>query len=333
MSEERKQDRLQPPVDAFVNSREAKSRVYTNPRFAVGNIEKELCLYGQIRIHARSYTTDPFSQAIPCRFCGCAPHDRNYRRSVRSGSWRQRLHLICLSVIIGYMKVFAISDLHLDSTCEKPMNVFGPGWEGHWEKICSDWKERVADEDVVLLAGDLSWAMTLEAAAPDLADIGSLPGRKYILRGNHDYWWSAIGKVRDALPQGMYAVQNDCLRCGSLLICGSRLWSVNPQAEEDKKIAAREYIRLEMSLKAMRAQRQDGDKVAVMTHYPPFDASFADSVFTDLIAEYAPDAVIYGHLHGKDVRVRPVVDKKGVKYYLTSCDLVGHRLVEIFGAV
>lgn len=243
------------------------------------------------------------------------------------------MHLICLSVIIGYMKVFAISDLHLDSTCEKPMNVFGPGWEGHWEKIRSDWKEKVADEDVVLLAGDLSWAMTLEAAAPDLADIGSLPGRKYILRGNHDYWWSAIGKVRDALPQGMYAVQNDCLRCGSLLICGSRLWSVNPQAEEDKKIAAREYIRLEMSLKAMRAQRQDGDKVAVMTHYPPFDASFADSVFTDLIAEYAPDAVIYGHLHGKDVRVRPVVDKKGVKYYLTSCDLVGHRLVEIFGAV
>ncbi len=241
--------------------------------------------------------------------------------------------MICLSVIIEYMKVFAISDLHLDSTCEKPMNVFGPGWEGHWEKIRSDWKERVADEDVVLLAGDLSWAMTLEAAAPDLADIGSLPGRKYILRGNHDYWWSAIGKVRDALPQGMYAVQNDCLRCGSLLICGSRLWSVNPQAEEDKKIAAREYIRLEMSLKAMRAQRQDGDKVAVMTHYPPFDASFADSVFTDLIAEYAPDAVIYGHLHGKDVRVRPVVDKKGVKYYLTSCDLVGHRLVEIFGVV
>ena len=212
------------------------------------------------------------------------------------------------------------------------MDVF-EGWQDYVQKLEKNWRAVVSEEDTVVIAGDISWAMRLEETEKDFAFIHSLPGKKWLLKGNHDYWWSAIGKVRDALPQGMYAVQNDCLRCGSLLICGSRLWNVNPQAEEDKKIAAREYIRLEMSLKAMRAQRQDGDKVAVMTHYPPFDASFADSVFTDLIAEYAPDAVIYGHLHGKDVRVRPVVDKKGVKYYLTSCDLVGHRLVEIFGAV
>ena len=93
------------------------------------------------------------------------------------------------------MKVFAISDLHLDSTLSKPMDIFGPGWEGHWDKIRDDWRSKVGTDDVVLLAGDLSWAMSLDEALPDIAEVGELPGVKFILRGNHDYWWSAIGKV------------------------------------------------------------------------------------------------------------------------------------------
>ena len=122
------------------------------------------------------------------------------------------------------MKVFAISDLHLDSTLSKPMDIFGPGWEGHWDKIRDDWRSKVGADDVVLLAGDLSWAMSLDEALPDIAEVGELPGAKFILRGNHDYWWSAIGKVRKALPQNMFAIQNDCIRIGKLLVCGSRLW-------------------------------------------------------------------------------------------------------------
>ena len=227
------------------------------------------------------------------------------------------------------MKVFAISDLHLDSTLSKPMDIFGPGWEGHWDKIRDDWRSKVGADDVVLLAGDLSWAMSLDEALPDIAEVGELPGVKFILRGNHDYWWSAIGKVRQSLPEGMYAVQNDCIRCGKLLVCGSRLWTIGSSAEEDVKIVEREFLRLTLSLDAMRKMREEGDKVVVMTHYPPFDASFADNRFTDLIAEYAPDAVVYGHLHGKDARARLVVDKRGIPYYLTSCDLVGNKLVDI----
>ncbi len=227
------------------------------------------------------------------------------------------------------MKVFAISDLHLDSTCSKPMNIFGPGWEGHWEKIKSDWLAKVGDGDVVILAGDLSWAMTLEQAVPDIEDVGALPGHKFILRGNHDYWWSAIGKVRAALPPKMYAVQNDCQRAGKLLVCGSRLWTLSGGSDEDVKIADREYMRLQMSLDAMKQMRAEDDTVVVMTHYPPFDATFADNRYCDLIASYAPDAVVYGHLHGKDVRAKRVVDKNGLKYYLTSCDLVGNSLVHI----
>lgn len=227
------------------------------------------------------------------------------------------------------MKVFAISDLHLDSTLSKPMDIFGPGWEGHWDKIRDDWRSKVGADDVVLLAGDLSWAMSLDEALPDIAEVGELPGVKFILRGNHDYWWSAIGKVRQSLPEGMHAVQNDCIRCGKLLVCGSRLWTIGSSAEEDVKIDEREFLRLTLSLDAMRKMREEGDKVVVMTHYPPFDATFADNRFTDLIATYAPDAVVYGHLHGKDARARLVVDKKGIPYYLTSCDLVGNKLVDI----
>ena len=227
------------------------------------------------------------------------------------------------------MKVFAISDLHLDSTLSKPMDIFGPGWEGHWDKIRDDWRAVVDEGDVVLLAGDLSWAMSLDEAMPDIEQVGELPGAKFILRGNHDYWWSAIGKVRQALPQNMFAIQNDCIRIGKLLVCGSRLWTIGSSAEEDVKIADREFARLTLSLEAMKAMREEGDKVVVMTHYPPFDATFADSRFSDLIAEYGTDAVVYGHLHGKDVRARLVVDKKGIPYYLTSCDLVRNKLVHI----
>ena len=114
------------------------------------------------------------------------------------------------------MALFAISDLHLPAR-EKPMDVFGAHWENHFERIREDWLQRVGAEDVVLLPGDLTWAMRLEDAMEDIARVGELPGRKIILRGNHDYWWSAIGRVRRALPEGMYALQNDAMELDGVL--------------------------------------------------------------------------------------------------------------------
>ncbi len=227
------------------------------------------------------------------------------------------------------MKVFAVSDLHLGSRCNKPMDIFGDGWSGYWDNIREDWKNKVGEEDVVLIAGDVSWAMRLEDALPDIDEIAELPGKKVILRGNHDYWWQSYKRLTDALPCGMYAVQNNAVRIGGLLVCGSRLWSLGANGEHDKAMLQREELRLRLALDDAKKQRKDGDKVAVMVHYPPFDVSFADSRFTDAIAEYDVSAVVYGHLHGKDVRAKRVVNKKGVNYYLTSCDLVGYRLVEI----
>ncbi len=224
--------------------------------------------------------------------------------------------------------IFSISDLHLGTCVDKPMDVFGKKWEGHFEKIKQDWLQKVGEEDVVLLAGDLSWAMTLEDVKKDLAMLAELPGKKVLLKGNHDYWWQSISKVRSILPEGFFALQNDVLRIGKYLICGSRGWLADSDMEEDKKIYARELIRLELSLSAMSKERKEGDVVVGMTHYPPFDVSLSPSPVTELFAKYEVPMAVYGHLHG-NVYAKKKVYLSGTDYFLTSCDLVDFSLVTV----
>lgn len=231
------------------------------------------------------------------------------------------------------MKVFAISDLHLSINNPKPMNVFGPVWDNYLESIEQSWKENVTDDDIVLIAGDLSWAMTLEEARSDISYLDRFVGHKVLVRGNHDYWWKSITAVRAALPLGTYAVQNDAIRIGKCVICGSRLWTTpeigKEQSPEDKKIYDREVLRLRMSLDSAKRMMQEGDDLLVMAHYPPFNSTFRSSAFTDVIAEYSPSAVVYGHLHGNGSRASREITVDGVRYFLTSCDLVGNKLVRI----
>lgn len=226
------------------------------------------------------------------------------------------------------MKIYAISDLHLSINNPKPMNIFGAVWNNYLDDIRRS-LECVDADDIVLLAGDHSWAMTLEAAAPDLKYIGGFPGKKVLIRGNHDYWWKGIGAVRAALPQSVYAIQNDCLRIDDVLICGSRGWSADDKTEDGKRLFARELLRIEMSLACMEKMRKAEDKVIFMIHYPPFNSRYEDNDVTALFDKYAVNAVVYGHLHGKDCRSKPLVIKNDVKYYLTSCDQVQNRAVEI----
>lgn len=230
------------------------------------------------------------------------------------------------------MKVYAISDLHLSINNPKPMDIFGEVWNNYLEEIEASWNETVADDDIVLIAGDISWAMTLDGVVPDLEYLGGFKGKKVLLRGNHDYWWHSISAVRKLLPQNMYAVQNDCIRFDNVLVGGSRLWTT-PEKDfataEDKKIYDRELIRIRLSLESMKKMRQDGDKVIFMTHFPPFNSRLAKSPFTDIFAKYKVDCVVYGHLHGKGIRVVPTAEIDGVKYVLSSCDLVDNTLVKI----
>ncbi len=230
------------------------------------------------------------------------------------------------------MRLFAIGDLHLPGGEEKPMDVFGGHWEDHFSRIAGDWRSRVGEDDVVLIPGDVSWAMQLSSALPDLQAIGSLPGRKLLIRGNHDYWWSTPKKVQAALPVGMTAIQHTAVDIGDAVVCGTRGWNFPTKdallSAADMKICDREVIRLELALKA--AVRIAGDRpIVVMLHYPPLFEQERDTVFTRLLEQYPVHTVVYGHLHGAGIRVGFTGEHAGIRYLLTSCDSLHFALAEV----
>lgn len=230
------------------------------------------------------------------------------------------------------MSVFAISDLHLPGNNDKPMDIFGDHWTDHWTQIASAWENLVTPEDIVLIAGDISWAMTMEDVQDDLDMISSMPGRKVMLRGNHDYWWQSITKLRHILPANMYAVQNDALKFDDYIICGTRGWNCpgyKQFSESDEKIYKREAERLKLSL--MNAKRISGDdtKLIVMMHYPPFNDKQDDSLFTSQLEKAQPDVVIYGHLHGYGAVNAFEGNLRGVEYRMTACDYINFEPVKI----
>lgn len=231
------------------------------------------------------------------------------------------------------MKVFAISDLHLSTTSDKPMEIFGKEWDNYIEKISMDWQEKVSDDDIVLIAGDISWAMTVENAKKDLEVISGWKGHKVLLKGNHDYWWHSLNKVKSILPEKTSVIQNNVIRFEDVLVCGSRGWlneEGNVLTPQDKAIYEREVIRMELSLSEMQKIRKPEDKVVAMIHYPPFTARFEPTKFTELFVKYNVDSVVYGHLHGTDCRAEHLVQKFGINFHLTSCDLVKNKLTQIF---
>ena len=229
------------------------------------------------------------------------------------------------------MKIFAVSDLYLSGNCPKPMDVFGQNWENHWGKIQDDWRSRVSDEDLVLIAGDISWAMTLEQAQVDLDQIDALPGKKVILRGNHDYWWGSLSKVEAAMGASCRPLQNNALRYGKCLVAGSRGWTVpgSNSDGQDKKIYARELQRLKLSLDQAKAMRREDDFLIVMTHFPPFNERQEVSEVTELLEAYRVDYVIYAHLHGYYQRNAFDGRLRDIPYQLTSCDHLGFGVFEI----
>ena len=229
------------------------------------------------------------------------------------------------------MDIYAIGDLHLPGGDDKPMEIFGAHWEGHFSRIARDWRERVREEDVVLIPGDISWAMQVEDALPDLRAIGALPGRKVILRGNHDYWWCGINRLRELLPKGMYAVQNDAIRLEDVAICGTRGWTLPAPggSAEDEKIYARELLRMEMSLD--RAKRLGCPHIVVMCHYPPLGEGGEATRLSALLERYRPDDVVYGHLHGASLRGAVTGTYGGIRYHCVSCDGLHFRLCRLAG--
>lgn len=229
------------------------------------------------------------------------------------------------------MSVFSIGDLHLPGHDLKPMDVFGSHWDHHFETISTAWREMITDEDLVLIPGDISWAMYLKDALDDLRMIDELPGQKVILRGNHDYWWSSLSQLRSVLPPKMKAIQNDALLISGHVVCGTRGWQypVEGQAfsDQDQKIWSRELIRLRMSLDA--AVKIGNTDLIVMLHFPPLPCDGSDTEMTRILSEYPVKHVLYGHLHGNGIRNAFNGEKDGMKYRLVSCDSLNFSPVKI----
>lgn len=228
------------------------------------------------------------------------------------------------------MAIYAIGDLHLSGHSDKPMDIFGDHWIGHENKIKASWLKKVSENDAVLIPGDISWAMTLEKAMVDLEWIASLPGTKYLIRGNHDYWWKSITKL-NLLFDSMNFIQNNSFIYMEYVICGARGW-ICPNdykfTDHDRKIYLREAHRLEMSLKSAK---QQGDKeIIAMMHYPPTNEKLEPSLFTEIFEKYNVGHVIYGHLHDETSHNCGLQGTyNGVNYRLTSCDYLNFELERI----
>jgi len=228
------------------------------------------------------------------------------------------------------MKIFAIADIHLSGfPPAKPMSVFGDHWRDHWGKIRADWLARVAPDDAVLLAGDISWAMRLPEALPDLEAVAALPGQKILVRGNHDYWWQTVSKLTAATGGRLTFLHNSYAVAGDWAVCGSRGWLCPDDpafGEADLAIYRRELGRVEASLTAARAAGHE--RIILMLHFPPRYSREA-SGFTDLMAAYGVKICVFGHLHNEGIKAAPTGEFGGARHYLVSCDALAFRLLQI----
>jgi predicted phosphohydrolase len=230
------------------------------------------------------------------------------------------------------MKIFAIADLHLSfgESVEKPMDIYGVQWINHTERLKEYWESTITNQDLILIPGDISWALKMNEAIADLEWIHALPGKKVLSKGNHDLWWTGIGRL-NKLYEDITFLQNDYYAAEDTAICGSRGW-VCPGSDEfgqhDNKIYERELLRLEFSLSA--AKQAGFENIIGMLHYPPTNDKLQPSGFTELFTKYGVHNVVYGHLHGKDGfknGLKSILN--GVQYHLTSLDYLECKPLEI----
>lgn len=227
------------------------------------------------------------------------------------------------------MKIFAIADLHLaqDERVNKPMDMFGTGWENHAERLKVAWNEMVSDEDVVMIPGDISWGLRLEEALTDIEWIHSLPGKKLISKGNHDLWWSRI-QYLNSLYEDIVFLQNDCyyLESENIVICGTRAWPYPGSIEysdHDEKMYKRELQRLNLGLDEAKEIAPDADLIVAL-HYPPTDSPKRRTEFVELLEQHNTKLCVYGHLHGSQAFGLGIKGlHNGVQYKLVSLDYLG----------
>ncbi len=229
------------------------------------------------------------------------------------------------------MALFAMSDLHLSLSADKPMDIFGFRWQNHLEKLSENWNKTVTSNDLVIVGGDISWAMYLEDAKEDFAFLNSLNGKKLLIRGNHDYWWESKAKLSAFIEENGFDtinfLQNDAFIWEDTIISGTRNWIV-PETDgfssKDKPIYERELIRLSLSLDAsekLKSANPQINRTIAVLHYPPFSYKDAvDKKIEKILLSHSVKVCLFGHLHGPSCENAFTGDKNGIKYILTSAD-------------
>ena len=223
------------------------------------------------------------------------------------------------------MSLFAISDLHLSLGTDKPMDVFGEKWENYEEKLKENWIKNVKSGDTVIIGGDTSWATYLKDLYPDFNFINSLPGKKILVKGNHDYWWTTKSKMDSYCSDNGFNtidfLNNNHYMYEDIAICGTRGWAITTNTD-DRKIYNRELERLTLSLDSCK--KSNPKSILAILHYPP------DVRFRELLVKYRVETCVFGHLHGKAQKnvINCTID--GIKYYFISCEFLQFSPLKVF---
>lgn len=235
------------------------------------------------------------------------------------------------------MSIYVIGDLHLSFHEDKPMSIFGENWKGHEEKIKKDWIEKVKPNDLVVIPGDFSWSTYLQDTYEDFAYLNALPGKKILIKGNHDYWWTTLTSMRKFLEKNKFEnidfIYNTAYEFENYILAGTRGWGQNEEGE-DKKLLKRETIRLELSLqKALELQKKSNKEIIVFLHYPPIISNNIInnemSDFIKIMKQYNIKKCYYGHLHSTAIREAVEGEHYGIKFKLVSADGLDFKLLKI----
>ena len=230
------------------------------------------------------------------------------------------------------MAIYTISDLHLSLGMNKPMDIFGDNWENHDKKIRCNWIKKVKEEDLILLPGDFSWAMYIQDAKKDFEYLNELPGTKLLLKGNHDYWWESLKRMREFLKENNFSnidfIYNNSYIWENKIIVGTRGWS--EQEENPEKIIRRENLRLELSIQDGIKKFGDDKEIIVCMHYPPFNGYESPELnFIETMKKYNIKICIYGHIHGEVGKEAKKGNIDGIKFVMASSDQTNFDLIKI----
>ena len=230
------------------------------------------------------------------------------------------------------MALYIIGDLHLSFGTDKPMNIFGGNWDNHTEKLKKDWLSKVNQEDTVILAGDFSWATYIKDTYKDFEYINELPGKKILLKGNHDYWWTTITSMRNYLEENNFKnidfLYNNSYEIDNKIIVGTRGWLLS-DTDNAEKMINRETARLELSVKDAIEKYGEDKEIICIIHYPPITKTNTNNKFTQLMKKYNIKKCYYAHLHGNSHNEAVEGNINGIEYKLISGDYLDFKLVKI----